>query len=194
MTYSIIQPPFTLKFREMSRTELTAYNRWFMNMLPERVAGLEAEVRQSSSHADWMADSSPESLDGLGSWFVGQVETRARTREEIEAVKSKLTFPIDVPGEQLTNRTFSLAMDIGMYFARVVLKNLEGTQWDQPLRSKRFADYGQPVILGFGSAKHEVPLNPVRIMVSLAYGIARKNHEGPLLREVYDRWAEMRRP
>jgi hypothetical protein len=61
-----------------------------------------------------VADRSPESLERLGDWFAGNVETRTKTGEEIEAIKAKLTFPIDVPGEQLTNRTFSLAMDIGL--------------------------------------------------------------------------------
>ena len=189
MNYSIIQPPFTLKFREMPKAELKGYNEWFMKVLPERVAALEAEVRRSTSHGTWVADCSAESLEGLGEWFAGQVETRAKTSDEIEAVKSKLRFPIEVPGEQLTNRTFSLAMDIGMYFGQTVLKNLDGTTWDQPLRNEKFADYGQPVIMGFGS----VPLNPVRIIVMLAYGIASKKQGGRRLRELYDTWAKMKR-
>ena len=94
-----------------------------------------------------------------------------------------------MPGEQLTNRTFSLAMDIGMYFSQVVLKNLDGTKWDQPLRNEKFADYGQPVIMGFGS----VPLNPVRVVVTLAYGIMTKKQSGGRLRELYDTWARMKR-
>jgi hypothetical protein len=69
------------------------------------------------------------------------------------------------------------------------LKNLEGTAWDQPLRNEKFSDYGQPVIMGFGS----VPLNPVRIVVMLAYGIANKKQGGRRLRELYDTWAKMRR-
>lgn len=189
MTYSIIQPPFTLKFREMPKAELRAYREWFMKVLPERVAALEAEVRRKPEYAAWAADGSPESLDRLGAWFAGKVETRAKTSEEIDADKAKLTFPIEVPGEQLTNRTFSLAMDIGMYFGETVLKNLSGTTWDQALRNEKFADYGQPVIMGFGS----VPLNPVRIVVMLAYGIAGGKQGGGRLRELYDTWAKMKR-
>jgi hypothetical protein len=190
MAYTIIQPPGTLVFREMTKPELKGYFDWFAEVTSERVAGLEEEVRRSPAHSKWRADVSPASLEFLGEWFAGQVETRARTDEEIDAVKSKLSFPIDVSGEQLTNRTFSLAMDIGMYFGQVVLKNIDGTKWDQPLRNEKFVDYGQPVIMGFGS----VPLNPVRIVVSLAYGIARKKRGAGRLREVYDTWAKMKRP
>ena len=148
-----------------------------------------------SSYAVWgwggpTDEPTPESLEALGEWFVSQVETRVRTNEEIEEIKSKLTVPIDISSEQLTNRTFSLAMDIGMYFGRVILKNLDGTTWDQPLRNKKFADYGQPVVTGSGS----VPLNPVRIVVMLAYGIADKTRSGGRLRELYDTWTKMLRP
>jgi hypothetical protein len=189
MGYSIVQPPFTLRFREMSMAELRGYSEWFMNTLPERVTVLKAEVRRSPSHAVWVVDYSPESLEGLGDWFAGQVETRAKTQVEIDEVEAKLTFPIEVSGEPLTNRTLSLAMDIGMYFGQVIVNNLAATKWDQPLRNKKFADYGQPVIMGFGT----VPLNPVRIVVMLAYGIARKKQGGRRLRELYDTWANMRR-
>lgn len=173
----------------MPKPELKAYFKWFAEVLPHRVSELESEIRRSSTHATWRADFSRDSLGGLGEWFAGEVKTRAKSGEEILADQTKLTFPIEVAGEQLTNRTFSLAMDAGMYFSQVILKNLAGTTWDQPLRNERFADYGQPVIIGFGS----VPLNPVRVLVMVAYRVANnKEGEKPLL-ELYDTWAEMMR-
>jgi hypothetical protein len=187
MAYAIIEPPFTLRFREMSKPELKAYYAWFMRVLPARIAELEEAVHEMKP--TWLADRSPESLDALGEWFVSQVEVRPRTSDEVIELRSKLRMPIDIPGEELTNRTFSLAMDIGMYFGKVVLESLPGTKWDQPLRNEKFADYGQPVIMGFGS----VPLNPVRIVVSAAYGIARKERGGDRLRELYNTWAKMHR-
>jgi hypothetical protein len=185
MTYTTIQPPFTLDFRNMPKSELRSYFDWFMKVIPARLGELGTAVRET--HADWPGDFSVESLDELGKWFEGQVETRPKTREEVEKVARQLTFPIEVSGDQLTNRTFSLAMDIGLYFAQVILSNLDGTKWDQPLKNEKFADYGQPVIMGFGT----VPLNPVRVAVSTAYGIAKGKRAE--LRELYDTWAGMRR-
>ena len=78
-------------------------------------------------------------------------------------------------------------MDVGMYFGQVVLKNLPGTRWDQVLKNKKDADYGQPVIMGFGAA----PLNPVWILVTTAYGVSRK--KAARLRELYETWAKMRK-
>jgi hypothetical protein len=37
MAYQIIQPPFTLKFREMSKAELRDYYRWFHDCIPVRI-------------------------------------------------------------------------------------------------------------------------------------------------------------
>jgi hypothetical protein len=189
MPYAIIQPPFTLKFREMTKSELKDYFSWFMKVVPERIAGLETAVRESPAYSSWSADLSPESLVKLGDWFASEVEVRTRSRNEIDEVKSRLSFPIDVPGEELTNRSFSLAMDVGMYFSQVVLKNLPGTKWDQPLKNERFADYGQPVIMGFGT----VPLNPIRIVVTLAYALASGEQSGARLKALYDTWTKLKK-
>lgn len=187
MSYAIIDPPFTLRFREMSKPELKAYYAWFMQTLPVRVAQLEVTVRELQP--SWRADCSPQSLEALGEWFVSQVVIRPRTNDEVAELRSKLVIPIEVPGEELTDRTFSLAMDIGMYFGNVILASLPGTTWNQPLVNEKFADYGQPVIMGFGN----VPLNPVRIIVSAAYGIAHKERGGGRVRELFDAWAKMHR-
>lgn len=189
MTYTTIQPPFTLKFRQMSKPELKSYYSWFMQALPERISGLEAEVRESPAHRSWRADFSPGSLTGLGAWFASKVEARARTQEEVDEVKSRLVFPIDVPGEELTDQSFSLAVDVGMYFSQVIIQNVPGTTWDQPLKNEKYADYGQPVIMGFGT----VPLNPVRIVVTLAYALVSGEQSGDRLKALYETWAKMKK-
>lgn len=171
----------------MSKPELKAYNTWFMEVMPERLAELEGAVRASSSFASWHADLSPESLGPLGSWFAENLETRLRTAQELETMKAQLIFPVDVSAEQLTNRTFSFAMDVGMYVGRVILQNISGTRWNQPLRNERFVDYGQPVIMGVST----VPLNPVRMAVGFAYGIAKKRFSGDRLRAEYDALVRM---
>lgn len=153
MTYAVAQPPFTLKFREMSKDELEAYFAWFHEVTPQRVEELSKAVTGSHGFEDWAPDSSPNSLGALGRWFATQVELRARSAVEIGGLLRKAGPPFEVPPEDLTNRTFSLAMDIGMYFGQVILANVPGTEWAQPLKDKKHADYGQPVIRGFGRAE-----------------------------------------
>lgn len=187
MTYAIIQPPFTLKFREMPKKELKTYFVWFHDVLPQRVDQLARAVQQTAGYEAWQADFSPASLELLGSWFAAQVETRPRTQEEIQEIASRSSFTINISGENLTNYTFSLAMDVGMYLSLVFMENHSALRWDQLFGSKQNAHYGQPVLMGFG----KVPFNPVWMLVTLAYGVVSKRRNGGSLRELYDIWARM---
>jgi hypothetical protein len=187
-TYRTIQPPFTLKFPEMSKKELRAYFKWFQEISPERIAELASAVKSSPPFQNWQPDFTPRSLDALGKRFATQIETRHRTREEIAEFDAQAPFPIECSGMELTNRTFSLAMDIGMYLAQVILRNHPSVKWDQPLGSKRDSDYGQPVLVGFHGGK--VSFNPVASVVTLAYSLRDHTRTGKRLREIYDIWSK----
>ena len=189
MTYDLVRPPVSLDFRNRSNAELQRYRDWFHSALPGRIAQLASAVAESPGFEGWRPDSSVDSLTPLGEWFRGQVETRAKTEAERAADVSSLRFPIDLPGDELTDRTFSLAVDIGMYFGEVVVTNLQGTRWDQPLKNPNFVDHGQPVIMGFGT----VPLNPIRIAVTLAYAFAAREQSGDRLRSLFDVWSKKRK-
>ncbi len=186
MGYEVLQPPFTLRFGEMSRKELEGYRAWFHEVMPARVAELTRAVKATPGFASWEPDRSVESLEPLGRWFEGRVRKREKTSEEIEETRARLVFPIEIQDWQLTDETFSLAMDIGMYFGSVIVETVRRTRWEQPLGNKKFVDYGQPVIAGFG----QVTLNPVRVLVMTAYGIA--DGEPAALRKLYHRWAAKR--
>jgi hypothetical protein len=187
MSYPIIQPPFTLVFREMSKKELKDYNEWFHKVMPERIQILTFAVKSTPGYENWEPDYSPESLEPLGEWFFAQVETRPRTSEEIDAIQNQSKFPINIPGEDLTNKTFSLAMDIGMYVSQVFLKHHPALEWSHPFGNKKSVDYGQPVLISFGAS----PFNPVHMMVTLAYGFSRKSKTGGRLRELYNIWSNL---
>jgi hypothetical protein len=187
MSYNPSNPPFTLKLRDMSKTGLDRYYQWFMDELPHRVSELKATVKLSSGFETWEADYTPVSLDTLGDWFASQIETRSRSRREVRSIQNRIGLPVDISHEQLTNRTFSLAMDVGMYFGQVLTKNHPTLRWEQPLNDKKFVDYGQPVLVGFSNA----PLNPIRIAVVFAQSIASKKQTGSRLRELYNVWSNM---
>lgn len=187
MTYSTIQPPFTLKFRDMSRKDLKDYFSWFQNILPQRLEQLIRAVNQTPGFEVWTADFTVASLDRLGEWFCSRVETRPKTQEEIQEIKEQSSIPVEIPADELTNQTFSLAIDTGMYLSQVFLKNHPVLKWDQQFGNKKDADYGQPVLTGFGP----VPFNPVWLLVTLAYGVVSKRKSGKSLRELYDSWAKM---
>jgi hypothetical protein len=190
MAYETIQPPFTLEFRTMSKPELRDYMKWFLDIIPERLDLLSEAVRQTSGSESWHPDFSAASLDALGSWFATQVELRPRTQAEIKEIAGRSAYPIEIPSQDLTNRTFSIAMDIAMYLSRVLMRREPRLRWEQQFKNKRDADYGRPVIVGFGSES----LNPVRIVVTLAYGLADKTKSGARLRELHDIWLKVLAP
>jgi hypothetical protein len=189
MAYSVIQPPFTLDFQRMSRSELLAYRDWFHSVSQERIAQLAGAMSASEGFENWTSDFTPNSLVPLSHWFRIQVGTRERTPEELAEIRGGLSFPIEISTQELTNRTFSLAMDIGFYFAEVVLTNIPGTRWDQPLRGRTLADYGQPVLVGL----RPIPTNPMRVMITIARGFADGSEPDDAIPKLYERWAADRR-
>jgi hypothetical protein len=116
-----------------------------------------------------------------------QVETRPRTRDEIKEIEARASYPIEVIGNELTNRSFSFSMDTGMYLSRVFLTNHPSLRWNQVFGNKKFVDYGQPVLVEFVTA----PFNPVRMLVTLAYGIASKKETASSLRDLYYVWSKL---
>jgi hypothetical protein len=170
----------------MSKKDLKDYYQWFINAVPKGINELAEAVQQTPGFETWRPDCTPASLDSLGEWFANQVEKRERTEDEIQKIKDGLTFPMEIPQDKLTDRTFSLAVDIGMYFSKALLKNHPSLQWNQPLKAKLHIDYGQPVLVGFGA----MAFNPVHVMVTLAYGLADKEKTGQRLRELYDIWSK----
>jgi hypothetical protein len=187
MAYQTIQPPFTLKFDQMSKKELKDYFQWFQSVMPDRIMELTNVVKGSPGFEKWVPDLTPESLGPLGNWLATHVETRSRTPEEFEHIRSQTPYRFEISTSELTNKTFSLAMDVGAYLAQVFLRNHASLKWEQSVRgSKTYIDYGQPIIEGFGVT----PLNPIRIAVTLAYGLANKTKTGARLRELYDIWSK----
>lgn len=187
MSYSIIQPPFTLKFREMSADELRGYRRWFLETMPSRLIELQNTVNSDSAFSTWKPDYNPASIQGLGLWLSGQIETRPRTAEELDQINAKPTFHIEVSTRELTNKTFSLAMDSGMYFGETFRTQYPHLKWDQPLKNRKYADFGQMVLAGF----NRVELNPVRIVVTFCYGIASGRRTAKRFDEVYEYWSRL---
>lgn len=185
MAYVPVRPPFEAKLRAMPRKELDQYFRWFLDVIPERVAELTHAVRVAAGYEEWRPDQTPESLNVLGQWFAGRVETRVRTSAEQREIGSQIGIPTQISAKDLTDLTYSLAMDVGMHFGQVMLANHPSLRWAQMVDDKRFIDFGHAVIIGITNA----PLNPLRIMVVFARSIANNTKTAERLRELYEVWS-----
>ncbi len=185
--YTIISPPFPFNFREMKKKEIEIFFNWFMAIIPERIKTLTQAVQATPSYESWKPDYSPDSLSDLGDWFATNIQTRHRTMEEKDEIYQNAPGwfrQVEIKNEELNNRTFSLAIDIGIYLSQVFLKNNSSISWHLYKGSNKDINYGQPVLKGFGDKY----LNPIHLMVTLAYGLADGSHHSGRLRELYNIW------
>lgn len=187
MIYSNIQVPLsTFRFDGMSRAELKQYYQWYMDVMPDRIAILAKAVQSTSGYESWIPSFLPDSLNLLGEWYAAQVESRPRTSKELELIQNELSFPIDINSYELTDRTFSLAIDLGMYIGQVFVHEFPTLTWHQHTKRKTMPHYGHAIIVWFG----KVEFNPTHMMVVLAYGLVDRTKNGKRLREIYDIWAK----
>lgn len=108
-----------------------------------------------------------------------------RTEAERQAIIERLVFPVEVGASELTNETYSVAFDVGVYFSRLLMLSHPTLRWQQDDRRKAFIDYGQPVLVEFRTA----PFNPVRMMVVVAWGLVDGTYDGGRLRELFEIWS-----
>jgi hypothetical protein len=161
---------------------------WFLEHIPSRINILTQAVRSSPDYAGWINDFTPTTLDGLGQWFYEHVETRMRTEDEINGIyaHSPGRFRnIEIPKYELTNQTFSLAIDVGMYLSWVMEKNVPGLHWKLITRSTNNVYYQQPVLVG----RSKLVFCPIHLIVTYAYGVSDHSKGPEVLREIYETWA-----
>jgi len=172
------------------------YYGWFLGRIPVRIKELENLVRSTPGFESWKAEETPVSLEALGEWFVTAVKRRPRSQAEKEDILRTLDplKPISIQDWTLTAESFSLSMDIAMYLATVMVRNLPGVHWERVTKPRRQVDVNQPVLFGF--KVHTLvpmppfPFNPVRMIQVLAYKLAEGREDGSSLRRMYDTWAD----
>ena len=155
---------------------------------------LEREVRFGNEvdYQNWTADKTPDSLLVLGKWFSQNVATMERPEEEKKAkaeelarLSDKLRPMYEVPDWVLTERTFSLITDIGMYLGETFQANYSVIKWDLFIKTKLWADHQWPVLRGFGRTDI---CNPLGLVHVLALGLVDGTRKAGGLHELYNIW------
>jgi hypothetical protein len=175
-----------LNYVDVPKKELREFFRRFQSGLVTRTQILAGLVNADERFTFWTPDLTAASLEPLGAWFMSNVQSRPCTEAEKFDMAAKVPYAIDVPTSTLTDQTYSVAADVGIYFARILMRLHPHLQWQLPLGSKKFVDYGQPVLEGFPSG---VLLNPVRIATNVAYGAAAGKPSASKLRELVEVWS-----
>ena len=174
--------PIDYDFQSKTKEELKLYAKWFEENKESRLQELIKAVKTTKGYENWEADYSPESLKMLGKWFEENVETEKLSEEEYKEKRAAVPDEIEIQDWDITIKTRSLAVDIGIYFGEVVIKNHEGLKWEQYFsRSKYDMDIGHMVIKGFGKTR----LNSIQKLYIIANCLADKTDTGVIVYELY---------
>jgi hypothetical protein len=164
--YQLFSLLFAGPFRELTSKQARQQYEWFLSQIPVRLEELRLLIEPYGLSLNYTR----ESLPALGRWFELQVETRPRTPEEMAAERLKEPAWLEgyVKPWVFTERTFSICIDTGIYFAELLRHFHPHLQWDLVLKPKNDADLHEPVLVGFPG---RVRLNPTRIIRVLAYKV-----------------------
>jgi tyrosyl-tRNA synthetase len=98
MPYATIQPPFTLKLREMPKKELHRYYHWFTEVLPQRIEELAAAVRKTPGFESCSLTARLPRWTHLGSGSPNRSKPEAERKGSFRQSKTVLffrwTFPL----------------------------------------------------------------------------------------------------
>ena len=110
--------------------------------------------------------------------------------EEYKEKRAAVPDEIEIQDQDcdITIKTRSLAVDIGIYFGEVFIKNHEGLKWEQYFsRSKYDMNIEHMVIKGFGK---DALNSSIWVIYILASGLAKKTKKGTRLYELYNVWKQ----
>ncbi len=197
--YKTIQLPLEKDVHETTEKEAEEFFKWFMNVIPERLKILK-EVLKETGYEPKRLDFSPKSLDYLGEWLTRHVTTRSLTQEEVKSFKTKysgyikkggLEIPlskiVQVPKWVFTDETLSFCWDVGIYFSKVLEKNVKGLKWNFVKKPKNDAYYHYPVLLGFDK-NNKVGLSPKDVIEVFVTKSIKKNGNPEKLTRLFEIW------
>jgi hypothetical protein len=183
--YPLFDEPSELRGLPRDLRKAKRYFDWFENQIPERIAALRRAFEANGGEPS-VLDLRPRSLADLGAWFDRFSEIRPATPEELQFLHELVpewAWSYVGRGRMPTDETFSLCVDIGIYFAETLRHQHPALEWFLVRRPKSDADFLMPAIGQFKGAH----LNPTRILFNIALSHKDASTELPRL---YKCWAE----
>ncbi|MGD7009134.1 hypothetical protein ACQCV8_13515 [Metabacillus sp. 84] len=191
MNYPLMDPPFNLKdFDEMTKKEAQNHFDWYTGEIPARLRLLKQAYTETSEGKLEDLDLSPHSLVNLWTWFLSKIEIEFYTADEIADKHRKLPEWLhkEVGEKKLSTATLCVAMDIGIYFGEVFVKNFNHLNWGVKFKPKSYAHVNRPVILGFSAGKQE--MNPSNLIHNLSLEAIEEGSENKSLYNLFKVWEE----
>ncbi len=183
--YQIIDNlPIDYEFSTKTKDELKLYWIWFKENKEERIAYLREIVKSTEGFEDWSADFSSDSLKKLGEWLDQNIEIEKLPEVVYNKKRSETPSYIDVNDWDLTIKTRSILVDVGIYFGEVFIKEHKNLKWEQYFsRVKKDNNNGHIVIK---LKKRE--LNPIWLLYILGLGLADNTKDAHNLYNLFQVW------
>jgi hypothetical protein len=176
--------PFGFDFSNRNRKELREYSEWFFQNKRIRIAELCSAV-DSFIGKTWNNDFSVRSFDELNYFLLSNIESKPLSEEELIVKRNNIPSYIDVETWDLTIKSRSLLIDIGIYWGEVIIKNHSQLHWEQYFpRNKKSIDYGHMVIM----LGNNPPINPVWLMYIQGLKVIGGESSQDLLNRLYSIW------
>ncbi len=195
MKYQLNNPEYLHRFDFATSTHQDAKNyfSWYIAQIPLRCPILEAAIQTTNQiFANWQANYTAESLKLLGKWFY-QAAKWEPTSEEFRQnylKKAQVNLPehlwsiIETPKFVLTQQTWSLIIDLGMYFGETLRQNTANVKWHLWTKGgKKDADYHQPILVNSALKR---TCNPQRLMRVMALHFCERTQSPERLYELFE--------
>ena len=185
--YRIITFPFSGNVKELSKDGANQFFNWYLQQIPIRITQLFEFIIKTTGYDKWIPDNSSDLLIPLGQWFSQKISTRDRTPFEIDEIYSKLgKFQglIPIPKSVLSQESYSLAIDLGMYLSQILINNVPGLHWELVTKPKNDAFYNHPVLKLTG----KMMCDPVHLTIIYAGGLNDGSYKPIRLKEISDIW------
>jgi hypothetical protein len=170
-----------------SRKDAKDWYELYVAKIPERLQVLQGYVNSTPGFEAWELGYEPETVRMLERWFIGHVELRLQTTEELEQYYASVperfkNLPTIVT--TLTDETNSLVVDMSMYFGEYMRHEDTGLQWNLCVNGKKNVEYQNPVIVGSGF----IPQNPRGLMDVFALKVGDKTQKPDYLINLKNTW------
>lgn len=169
--YQLNLPP---DFESLDKKQAGEYLTQYVRAIPKRVKQLEGIVRSERSFSAWKAIGTKEAMTKLGQWLKKHTRTRKLTRVEMEQQQALFQEPpwnqalesgsLNLDDWTLDERSLSLAMDTGIYFAKSLLEVNPEIPWKVE-QNKSAVYYRRPILaISKGSQLSPTSIGEVLVM------------------------------
>lgn len=187
-----------LDFKKMTRQDARNYFSWYISQIPIRTRILEIAIQSSSKEFSvWKADNTEESLLLLSEWFYITVEEEpvSEEQQQIYLKNARASLPehlwgiIEVPKYEITRQTWSLIIDIGMYFGETLRHHRPTAEWKPYLATtKKNVDFQQPILIDSETRQY---CNPQHVMHVTGLRFCNRSESSNFLPELFQIWIEI---